>query len=92
MVLDQHLNSFKHSCMSLFHAKIKMIQSKMKELRWSQHFSHYKSMGIFPDAEWQLTPQSLVRSGQISNSFAMLLMSSLPARMKKVRSKKKALE
>ena len=22
--------------------------SKMKVLDWSQHFSHYKSMGIFP--------------------------------------------
>ena len=27
--------------------KMKMIQSKMKGLEWSQHFSHYKSMGIF---------------------------------------------
>ena len=23
-------------------------ESKMKELEWSQHFSHYKSMEIFP--------------------------------------------
>ena len=36
----------------------------MKELEWSQDFSHYKSMGIFPDAQGQLTPQSLVRSGE----------------------------
>ena len=34
----------------------------MKELEWSQDFSHYKSMGIFQDAQGQLTPQSLVRS------------------------------
>ena len=27
-----------------------MIDSKMKELECSQDFSHYKSMGIFPDA------------------------------------------
>ena len=27
----------------------------MKVLEWSQHFSHYKSMGIFPDAQGQLT-------------------------------------
>ena len=46
---------------------MKMIQSKMNALEWSQHFSHYKSMGIFPDAQGQLTPQSLVRSGPISN-------------------------
>ena len=49
-------------------------------------------MGIFPDAQGQLTPQSLVRSGRISNSSEMLLMFSLPANMKKIRSKMKALE
>ena len=38
---------------------------KMKELEWSQHFSHYKSMGIFPDAQGQLTHKSLVRSCRI---------------------------
>ena len=32
---------------------------KMKGLEWSQHCSHYKSMGIFPDAQGQLTPQSM---------------------------------
>ena len=55
-------------------------------------FSHYKFMGIFPDAQGQLTPQSLVRSGRISNSSEMLWMFSLPASMKKIRSKMKALE
>ena len=33
----------------------------MKKLECSQDFSHYKSMGIFPDAQGQLTPQSSVR-------------------------------
>ena len=28
---------------------------KMKELKCSQDFSHYKSMGIFPDTQGQLT-------------------------------------
>ena len=51
----------------------------MKALECSQDFSNYKSMGIFPDAQGQLTPQSLVRSGRISNSSEMLWMSSLPA-------------
>ena len=46
-------------------------------------------MGILPDAQGQLTPQSLVR---ISNSSEMLRMFSLPASMKKIRSKIKALE
>ena len=31
-------------------------------------FIHYKFMGIFPGSQGQLTPQSLVRSGRISNS------------------------
>ena len=48
------------------------IKLKMKALECSQDFSHYKSMGIFPDAQGQLTPQSLVRSGRISNSSKML--------------------
>ena len=28
-------------------------------------FPHYKSMGIFPDPQWQLTPQSVARYGRI---------------------------
>ena len=78
--------------MSSIPARMKKIQLNMKVLECSQDFSHYKSMGIFPDAQGQLTPQSLVRSGRISNSSKMLWMSSLPSRMKKIRSKKKALE
>ena len=58
---------------------------KMKELECSQDFAHYKSMGIIPDAQGQLTPQSLVWSGRISNSFEMLWIVSLPAIMKKIR-------
>ena len=46
----------------------------------------------FSDAQGQITLQSLVRSGQISNSFEMLWMFSIPASMKKIRSKMKALE
>ena len=30
--------------------RMKKIHPIMKVLEWSQHFSHYKSMGIFPDA------------------------------------------
>ena len=68
VVSGRILNSSKLPCISSLSARMKMIQSKMNELEWSQHFSHYKSMGIFQDAQWQLTPQSLVRSSQISNS------------------------
>ena len=65
---------------------------KMKELEWSQDFSHYKSMGIFQDAQGQLTPQSLVESGPNSNLSEILWLSSLPASMKKIRSKMKEQE
>ena len=91
-VSGQNLNSSKLSCMSSLPARMRLIKSKMKELECSQDFSNYKSMGIFPDAQGQLTPQSTVRSSRISNSSEMLLMFSLPASMKKIRSKMKALE
>ena len=73
-------------------ARMKKIQLKMKALECSQDFSHYKSMGIFPDAQGQLTPQSLVEYGRNSNSSEILWFSSLPARIKKIRSKMKELE
>ena len=92
MVSGRNLYSSKLSCMSLLPARMRMIESEMKELECSQDYSHYKSMGIFPDAQGQLTTQFLVRSGRISNSFQMLWMFSLPASMKKIRSKMKALE
>ena len=44
-VSGQYLNSSKLSCMSLLPAKMKMIESKIKELEWSQHFFHYNSFG-----------------------------------------------
>ena len=78
--------------MSLIPARMKKIKLKMKALECSQDFSNYKSMGIFPDAQGQLTLQSMVGSGQISNSSKPLWFSSLPAKMKKIRSKMKALE
>ena len=89
-VSGRNLNSSKLSCMSSLPARMRMIDSKMKDLECSQDCSHYKSMGIFPDAQGQLTPQSLVRSCRISSE--MLWMFSLPASMKKIRSKMKALE
>ena len=57
--------------MSSLPARMRLIKSKKKELECSQDFFHYKSMGIFPDAQGQLTPQSLVRSGRFSNSSEM---------------------
>ena len=72
VVSGRNLNSSKPSCMSLLPARMRMIVPKMKELECSQDFSHYKSMGIFPDAQGHLTLQSLIRSGQMSNSSEML--------------------
>ena len=92
VVSGRNLNSSKLSCMPSLPARMRLIKLKMKELECSQSFSHYKSSGIFPDAQGQLTPQSLVRSGRISNSSEMLWMSSLPASMKKIRSEIEALE
>ena len=46
----------------LLSARMKKILVKMKVLEWLQHFSHYKSMGIFPDAQGQLTHKCLVGS------------------------------
>ena len=72
MVSGRNLKLSKLSCMSSLPARMRVTESKMKELECSQEYYHYKSMGIFPDAQGQLTQQSLVRSGQISNSFEML--------------------
>ena len=73
-------------------ARMKKIHPKMKVLEWSQHVSHYKSMGIFPDTQGQLTHKSLVGSCQISNPNEILWLSLLPARIKKNKSKIKGLE
>ena len=72
VVSGRNLNSSKLSCMSSLPARMRMIDSKMKELECSQDFPHYKSIGIFLDAQGQLTPQSLVRTSRISNSSDML--------------------
>ena len=41
-------------------------------LGWPQHFSHYKSMGIFRDTQGRLTPKF---------EFEMLWLSLLPVRV-----------
>ena len=46
----------------LLPARMMKIHLKMKVLKWSQHFSHYKSMGIFQGAQGQLTPKSVMES------------------------------
>ena len=71
-VSGRNLNSSKLPCMSSLPTRMRLIKSKMKELECPQDFSHFKSMGILPDAQGQLTLQSLVRYGRISNSYEML--------------------
>ena len=66
--------------------------SKLKALEWSQQISHYKYMGIFPDAQGQLTHKSMVGSCRISNPSEFSWLSLFPARIKKSQSKMKALE
>ena len=64
----------------------------MKAPEWSQRFSHKNSIGIFRDAQGQLTHKSMVRSCRISNQSELLWLSSLPARIKKNQLKMKELE
>ena len=47
VVSGRNFNSSKLLCMSPLPARMRMIESKMKELECAQDFSHYKSMGIF---------------------------------------------
>ena len=93
-VMESFRNSYSFELLwlVLLSAKMKKIHPKMKVLEWSQHFSHYKSMGIFPDAQGQLTHKSLVGSCRISNPFEILWLSLLPVRIKKNKSKVKELE
>ena len=73
--------------MSSLPASMKRIPSKTAEKMWWRSFPHYKSMGIFSDAQGQLTLLSVDGSGRISNSCKLLCMSSLPASIKRIRSK-----
>ena len=63
-VMESRRNSISYELLwlVLLSARLKKIDPKMKVLEWSQHFSHYKSMGIFPDAQGQVTHKSLVGS------------------------------
>ena len=58
--------------LSLLPSRMKKIHPKLKALEWSHHFFHYKSMGIFPGAQGQETPKSLVRSCPISSPSDIL--------------------
>ena len=55
-------NQSKLLWLTLLPARMKKIHWKMKALEWSQRFSHYKSMAIFPNTQGQVTQKSLVGS------------------------------
>ena len=38
------------------------VPFKIESIEWSQHFSHYKSIGFFSNAQGQVTHKSLVGS------------------------------
>ena len=63
------------------------VSTLKHSLRGQHHFFHFKSVGIFSDAQGQLTLQSVVGSGRISNSYKLLYMLSLPSSTKMIRSK-----
>ena len=67
----EHIQAFMHVLVT---CKNEDDAIKMKALECSQDFSHYKSMGLFPDAQGQLTLQSIVGSSRISNSSETLIM------------------
>ena len=79
-------NSSELLCLSWFPATSMMIRSKMNELAWSSIFPLYV-YGDLLDAQRQLTPSSVFRSGRNSNSFAILCLSSLLASIKRIESK-----
>ena len=88
----RNLNPSKLLWLNLLPARMKKIHWKMKALEWSQRFSHYKSIGIFPNAQGQLTHKSFVGYCPILNPSEILWVSLLPARIKKTQSKMKALK
>ena len=67
--LRRNSNSSKLLQLSLLPSRMKKIQSKIEALQCLQDFPHYKSMGFFSNAQGQLTPQYVVESSHISNSF-----------------------
>ena len=90
-VSGRNLNSSKLSCMSSLPARMRMIDSKTKELECSQDFSNYKSMGIFSRRSRAANSAVL---GPIKSNFELgrdFMVVLLTCKMK-IRSKIEALE
>ena len=73
-VMESYRNSnpSKLLWLTLLSARMKKIHWKVKVLEWSQRFFHYKSMGIFPNAQGQINHRSFVVYCPISNPSKML--------------------
>ena len=46
-------------------------------VKWGQVYTYFiknfkRRQSIFGDTQWQVTPQSVIKSGRISNSFELL--------------------
>ena len=80
-------NSAKISWMSLLHKKNEEDLIKNNKVNAWTRFSHYKSMGIFSNAQRQITPRPVVRSGWISNSSKLLYKLLFLASMEKIKLK-----
>ena len=92
MESSRNSNLSKLLWLTLLPERMKKIHWKMKALEWSQRYSHYKSMGIFPNTQGQLTHKSFVGYCPISITSMILWFSSYPARIKKNQSKMKEVE
>ena len=88
----QNSNTSKLLWLTLLPARMKKIHLKLKALERPQHFSNYKSIGIFSDTQGQVTHKSLMGSCHISSPSEISWVYLLPARMKKILSKMKVLE
>ena len=94
-VMESCLNSSSSKLLwlVLISGRMKKIHLKKNALEWSQHFPiKILSWVFFSDAHGQLTPEFKVRSGRITNPSDILWLSSLPARIKKIRFKMNSLE
>ena len=76
--------SSKPFCISSLPARMKRIISKTAEKKRQHSFSHYKSTGIFSNAQGQLTLQSIDGSGRILKTSELSCMSSLPVSAKRI--------
>ena len=64
-------SSSKLLSMTSLPTRMKRIQSKILTPIWPRNLSHYKAIGIYPDAQGQ--PTSIVGSGQISFMVVLVL-------------------